>query len=383
MSKVFIEESTLTAIGDSIRGKTGKTELINPTNMPAEISSIQGGSTGSLPAITGNCNYMFAYDNWNWFIDLYGSTIKTQNIENAGYMFEDCQKLRSIPFDINFVKSDNYNYELILQYMFSGCSLLVELPKINYPRPISIASLFDSCDNLRYIPDDFDSNWDWSYIDREGGQTRRVFNLCYSLRRLPINMLKHGCRYISNSSSWYYNMCQCCYSLDEIIGLPIPYSNTTWTGNAFSGSFTYCGRLKEMTFATQEDGTPYIMQWRNQTIDFTYNTGFARNISEITNYNSGITADKQVKDDASYQALKDDPDWFTTDFNYSRYNHTSAVNTINSLPDTSAYLANAGGTNTIKFKGAAGALTDGGAINTLTEEEIAVATAKGWTVTLV
>jgi hypothetical protein len=64
--------------------------------------------------------------------------------------------------------------------------------------------------------------------------------------------------------------------------------------------------------------------------------------------------------------------------NYSRYNHDSAVETINSLPDTSAY-----GTNTIKFKGASGALTDGGAINTLTEEEIAVAAAKGWTVTLV
>lgn len=67
----------------------------------------------------------------------------------------------------------------------------------------------------------------------------------------------------------------------------------------------------------------------------------------------------------------------------SVYNHDSAVETINSLPDTSAYLASAGGTNTIKFKGDSGSATDGGAINTLTEEEIAVATAKGWTVTLV
>ena len=72
-----------------------------------------------------------------------------------------------------------------------------------------------------------------------------------------------------------------------------------------------------------------------------------------------------------------------TDINYSRYNHNSAVRTINSLPDTSAYLATAGGTNTIKFEGQSGASTDGGAINTLTEEEIAVATAKGWSVALV
>jgi hypothetical protein len=68
---------------------------------------------------------------------------------------------------------------------------------------------------------------------------------------------------------------------------------------------------------------------------------------------------------------------FTQDYFYSRYNHASAVETINSLPDTSAY-----GTNTIKFLGASGSRTDGGAISNLTEEEIAVATAKGWTVTL-
>jgi hypothetical protein len=124
------------------------------------------------------------------------------------------------------------------------------------------------------------------------------------------------------------------------------------------------------------------MNWKSQTIDLNNNkVGYISTISNILNYNSGITADKEVKDDATYQALKNDPDWFTCDINYSRYNHDSAVATINSLPDTSAYLASAGGTNTIKFKGTAGSKTDGGAINTLTEEEIAVATAKGWTIT--
>ena len=93
--------------------------------------------------------------------------------------------------------------------------------------------------------------------------------------------------------------------------------------------------------------------------------------------------DKEVTDDATYQALKNDPDWFTCKVEYNRYNHDSAVETINSLPDTSAYLAANGGTNIIKFKGAAGSATDGGAINTLTEAEIAVAAAKGWTVSLV
>ena len=102
-------------------------------------------------------------------------------------------------------------------------------------------------------------------------------------------------------------------------------------------------------------------------------------------YSSGITRDKKVSDNESYQRLKDDPDWFTSDKNYSRYNHDSAVNTINSLPDTSAYLAEDGSriTNTIKFNGEAGSLTDGGAINTLTDSEIAIAASKGWTVAFV
>ena len=56
----------------------------------------------------------------------------------------------------------------------------------------------------------------------------------------------------------------------------------------------------------------------------------------------------------------------------------SDIKTISTLPDVSA-----SGTATIKFKGAAGSLTDGGAINTMTAAEIAVATAKGWTITFV
>lgn len=42
MAKIFIEESTLSAIGDSIRKKTGKTDMIPPLNMPTEIEAISG-----------------------------------------------------------------------------------------------------------------------------------------------------------------------------------------------------------------------------------------------------------------------------------------------------------------------------------------------------
>ena len=55
MGRVSIEESTLTAIGDSIRAKTGKTDMISPLSMPAEIASIQGGGDAIIKTVSGAC----------------------------------------------------------------------------------------------------------------------------------------------------------------------------------------------------------------------------------------------------------------------------------------------------------------------------------------
>jgi len=86
-----------------------------------------------------------------------------------------------------------------------------------------------------------------------------------------------------------------------------------------------------------------------------------------------------VVDATTYNQMKNNPNWWSASLAYSRYNHTSAVETINTLPDTSN-VANSG--NTIAFKAGAGSGTDGGGIDDLTAEEIAVATAKGWTVSI-
>ena len=146
-----------------------------------------------------------------------------------------------------------------------------------------------------------------------------------------------------------------------------------------TGIVDNCSRLSAFTFVVNDDGSAKTANWNKQTLDFgsIYPVGYALYSVYVIN-NTNLTADTQVIDDISYQSLKNNPDWWSALPRYSRYNHNSAVETINSLPDCSAY-----GTNTIKFKGAAGSATDGGAINTLTAEEIAVATAKGWTVSLV
>ena len=65
MAKIFIEESTLSAIGNSIRAKTGKTNMIPPLSMPTEIESIQttGGGSGGGQAF--QCGTVTSADGTN------------------------------------------------------------------------------------------------------------------------------------------------------------------------------------------------------------------------------------------------------------------------------------------------------------------------------
>ena len=94
----------LSAIGDAIREKTGKTELLTLDQMPVEIKAIETGG-GELPEeafiITGDCSFRFAYNGWNWFIEEYGDRITTRDITNGNGMFAVSNKLTKIPFDLN------------------------------------------------------------------------------------------------------------------------------------------------------------------------------------------------------------------------------------------------------------------------------------------
>lgn len=370
MAKVLINETSLSGIADAIRAKNGSSETYKPSEMAAAIEAIEaGGGGGGLPeealVLTGDCHWRFVNGGWDWFVNDYGSQVTTKDISNASYMFQDSQ-LKNIPFEFNF-KSANVSYFL--------ANSRIETAPIMNGSVSNVLCLFQN-NYLKTIPAET-----WSSLTiNTGSSASGIFQNCYSLRQVPIDFFKKLKLYTSSLYAYTYAAFSNCYAVDEIVNLPLTDEGAV-TSNSFYSTFNYCSRLNNFTFATP-DGAPYVMQWKNQTIDLSSYTGYARSYSNIVTYNSGITRNKEVKDDATYQALKNDPDWYTCNVAYSRYNHDSAVATINSLPDTSAYLATAGGTNTIKFKGACGSATDGGAINTLTDAEIAVAAAKGWTVTI-
>ena len=384
MSKVVIDETTLSAIGNAIREKTGKSDLIAPGVMPEEIRSIEGGA--DLPVVpdevfllTGDCQKRFQDGIQNWLIDLYGDHFTSKDITNLSATFNNAG-LENIPFELNCKTGASMSFD----HTFTGNNIK-EVPKINgKPKPSMMGSFLYSCNYIRYLPEDIEDWFDWTSVDTTTASYSSyrgsdLFAYCNSLRQVPMGFLNHANPFASSYSCMYRNLFYNCYSLDEAIGIPIPRaSEMKWTSNMFGDAFKYCYRLKNLTFATNEDGSPIQVNWKSQVIDLSMRVGYAEYPKYILDYNSGITADKCVSDADTYQALKNDPDYYSSRLYFSRYNHDSAVRTINSLPDTTS----SGGTNTIKFLGTSGRDTDGGAINTLTAEEIAVATAKGWTVSL-
>ena len=376
MAIVLTDNTNYQNIANAIRNKNGSSDTYSPSQMATAINNIPSGGRGLTPAeltLTGYCGYRFYYGNWDWFVTKYGSQITTNNVNDCSHMFFLTQ-LQSIPFNINFVDTN-----VSLNSMFSY-ALLRTLPYLYNPKPSDISDIFYHMDYLQNIPNDYFDTWDFSGSHEI--PIIQIFSSCYSLRKIPetfFNKLELQKGYSTSLAKYFglNRLAEQCYSLDELTNVTFNYlwkGTTTYMGNIVNG----CYRLKDFKFKLNQDNTPKIGLFKKQIFDFSNYTGWASSEENILNYNSGITSAKKVTDATSYNLLKDDQDWYTLDVNYSRYNHDSAVNTINTLPDTSAT-----GTNTIKFKGQAGALTDGGAINTLTAGEIAVATVKGWTVTFV
>lgn len=378
-----IDDTHLTNIAAAIRGKNGTTNTYKPSQMAAAIDAITTGGGADGICLTGSLDRLFypwsgAHYDDTWAETYYypkfvSENTTTKDITSLLQAFRQCT-LTEIPFAINLTTDS----EVMVNYAFAE-SQLHRLPTISGTLGVELGRICYNCENLNNV----DGLANTKVFTGTKGKAQEVFFGCKSLRRVPESFLQEAGRqpYTGSNYTFYYRTFYTDFVLDEVKNLGV--SEKEYTSNTFNSTVYMCYRLKDFTFETNSDGTAKVASWKGQTIDLT-NVGTLNNSSMITGSNSGITTDKAVTDDASYQALKNDPDWYAfKDDNYCRYNHDSAVNTINSLPDTSAYLATAGGTNTVKFTGAKGALTDGGAINTLTEEEIAVATAKGWTVTLV
>lgn len=401
MPNVLVNDDSLKAIGNAIREKNGETTTYKPAEMAAAITAISGGSSGYVPTdedLTIQDMPMirlFSINNFKWLLEQYSNRLKFKKITDASYCFAG-STLTNLPnFNIelalNATSFSSYGIGVNLTSFFDGSNLeninnnIFIIPDTYKPtsdkKKITVNRIFQNCYQLKNINDDFFNFCDINNCFMNGAE---LFGNCHRLKKIPTSysvVINRNYYTTANLTATYYSpygsLFYNCYCLNEITNLPVLQCPSA-TANTMNNAFTHLECLRKFTFENNQNAN-----WSNTTIDLS-------TIGYWSDGNSGtlqlLLAErnrKMINSEETYNTWKNDEEAFVVGEDRSFYNHTSAVETINSLPDTSAYLATAGGTNTIKFKGASGSATDGGAINTMTEEEIAVATAKGWTVSFV
>jgi hypothetical protein len=395
---VITEVYPLNANGEVIKGLFEREATIFNTVTPSTmVEAINDYEPPLAPPeeayhLDGAFNYRFYNDKWSWFINLYKDKITTANIATLDNAFYG-STVTSIPFVLNVSNITSFYSAFSYMRNLKECPIIRGTLRNDGNYEISLEGMFNGCELIRSFEETFEEGFlakiqQYKITSSYSCPRAPSFSGCYSLRQVPswfkeFSINNESTAFPSSYYAIYSSAFNGCSSLDEVRDVPVWTCQAAQTSNMFISTFNGLLRAKAVVFSKNEDGSPIEAKWQGQTIDCTQ-VGYTAESGSSTIYakNSGITRDKAVSGDATYQALKNDPDWYAINIAYSRFNHDSAVETINSLPDTSAYLATSGGTNTIKFKGDAGSKTDGGAINTLTEAEIAVATAKGWTVTL-
>ena len=365
---------TFTNIADAIRLKTETTDKITPENMPSMIEGITTGGNvmelsitsngtyrapegidgytpvivnvpqdGSPPAealiIAGDCNNRFANGGWDWFVRQYASQMTTNNIINAEFMFNGCKA--TFTADINLADTTS---SIEMGSMFAS-SNMTTYPNI-YGIAGNLGNFFSGAD-CEYI-NNFWENIDWSWYENieEGngwdGNRGWTFGNCLYLKNAPVGFLAHGSPNPWGSNSVYYHTFYQCLELEEILDMPVPHNFIEGT-DGLDGFVDNCVKLRRLTFALGDDGNPINVKWGGQTLNLSGRVG----------------------------GWDNPPDRV--------YNLTSAIETIHTLPDASNWINEGNDMNIIKFSPDAGSNT-GGRIGDMSEEDIAVAVAKGWTV---
>lgn len=374
----------LTAIGDAVRGKTGESEKLTLDGMAEKIRSMP--APMQKITISGNISRLFS----GKFMELYNNGLKDyiefkeisacceliphseslDSTSNRGYRYQIIKDLSNIIINCregNYTTSSN---------MFSEARYLEKFPTLVNFMPKSLNKFFYNCKKLQEIPESFYESWSVNGVSYQGG----IINGCENLRKAPIGLFKklQNVNYDSYYDCYSYACFSGCYKLPEVLNFPFPKRMPTETWANLLDDFLYnTYSLSRFTF--EAEAADVVNKTHNSiTLNFTENVGYTNGY-----WPEGFYSDKRISDANTYAKLKDNPESWTSHLEYCKYNKTSAVETINSLPVVQKASSTEDNTFIIKFKGDAGSATDGGAINTMTEEEIAVATSKGWTVTLV
>ena len=378
MADYLIKDATIKKLEDAIRANKSSTDTYTPAEMATAISSIEtgggGGPTAEDLTFTGDLSFFNYYGRMSKLIKKYGSLMSFNSVRNLNSAFMGNDPLNSdySNWTINLSRCN-------LNQCFMDHSSITGYPKFQ-GTVICLKKLFWLNDSMESIPDDlFSAITEFSYKEA-GSDYSEIFSECNALKKVPLwfkNMTftKKGGGTVPYSSSVYYRAFYSCYNLKELI-LPIIPSPANLNGNCFQNTFNNVRKMRKFVFAPPPAGNEAVL-WTHQTINLAdTNCGYSSSAVQMTGH--------IISDDETYNLYKNDPDAWADKLEYSFYNHDAALETIRSLPYAQFFdTPQSQLQNVIRFNGKSGEKTDGGAINTLTTAEIAIATNKGWTVSFV
>ena len=144
MANVLIEENTMSAIGNAIRAKTKKTDLIYPADMAEEIDGIVGGIpveiiTRELTEYSNSELEKIGDGAFAYFSML--TSVYFANVKDIGrFAFSECDGLTTVNFPAA---------TFIGNFAFRYCYGLTE---VNFPAAIAIGMCaFSECDGLTTV----------------------------------------------------------------------------------------------------------------------------------------------------------------------------------------------------------------------------------------
>ena len=367
-----------------------------------------------------NASYMFSiyspfYNNSNYYI----RRSNFNNVSDMSFMFKNNDKIT----DLSDITINISGDDVRIINAFEDCINLRKIPTFTMSSGSKIninqsASFLRNC----YVLEEGELQ-KVIYLETYSSPQSSLFAYNYNIKNIDLSDMKLN---TWDNRYWSYN--KFVNSEPNLRSLKLPAWNVkqdskplTSSSYYLSDSFSEMIMLDSLTFSTNADGSPMKAKVKGQSFYVTgsnsYPYGYLPNNMDTYTSSKGlmsypdepITKDDNVFRDINssnvtvekiqegYNRVKNRPNWcsfWSGNITYngtsvtasrltSRFNHNSIVEFINTLPDTSEYLATAGGTNTLKLLKYQGDLTDEGGVSNLTPEEIAVATAKGWTVSIV
>lgn len=315
--------------------------------------------------------------------------IDTSNVTNMSNMFDSCSNLTSIPP----LNTSNVTY---MSNMFKGCSKLITISPIDTSKVINMNSMFFDCTSLTSIP-----LLDTSKVTNMNS----MFNNCNNLTKIPpidtskvdnMNKLFYGCKKLESlpliDTSNVTNMNSMFYNCNKLTTIPtIDTSNVTNMNSMFYSCYNLT-KIPPLNTSNVTDMFNIFYSCRNITTIPPLNTSKVTNVSNmfsnctslqsiglldfsnVTNLSTffGYGDITTLTDLGGFKNLK--IDW-NENFGLMRCTNLTKQSVLNVINNVYDFRANGDSTTTrtIKFHKNSLAL--------LSDDEKAIATAKGWVLT--